>query len=366
MTMEARERANELKAMAANLPHGPSQVALLEEAVQLADSVNDIDLAYELREELMTAAVFSGRENILFVAFSWCVATFDRNPGRFQSHGLLWRYKWVISHLIDYPAISRARLDELMVDMERRYRDAGSTMYAHFHLQRKLYERLGERQLAKSAHARFGKCRRDDLSDCEACVASSNCDYHSFQGQWSRAVKAAQPVLDGRLRCTEQPHVTLSTVLQPLLRLGRLEEAKQYQRQSYALIRGDSTFIQQHAEQMEFLALIGDLSKAKSIFERHSPAGCRCANADDRFHFFMSARLWTERLLMRKTHRLKIRLPEGLPKPDASGKTDVRVLGDWFLSQAQEIAQQFDSRNGTGDYQRRIDGHPELMRLAID
>lgn len=46
MMTEPRDRVDELQDMASDLPNGPAKVAFLEEAVHLADSLNDSDLAF--------------------------------------------------------------------------------------------------------------------------------------------------------------------------------------------------------------------------------------------------------------------------------------------------------------------------------
>src|SRR5579872_633782 len=228
---------------ASTLPHGAARIAMLEEAVQLADSMNEIDLAFEVRGELMEAATFGGRSDILFVAFAWCLAQFDRNPERFNDFGLLWKYKWVVDNGCSFPQISRSRVEELLVDMERRYRQAGSTLHAVALYRRKVMEHFGEREKAKAANAEFRKLKRDWLSDCPACVAYDNLKYYINQGQWKRALQAAQPVLQNRLSCAEQPHLTFSGVLLPLFLLGRQEEAKAYQAQGYRLVGRGNQFI---------------------------------------------------------------------------------------------------------------------------
>ena len=172
----------ELQANASDLPHGQAQVALLEEAVQLADSVQDVDLAYRQRNDLMTAAAFSGRADIMLIAFSWCLAQYDRNPQRFDREELLWKYKWVIEYSCQFPEISRRRLVDLHADMERRHREAGSTLYAVWLLRREVFQQFGEWQRACEAHAEFRKRRRDFLSDCPACVAFANVATTSASG----------------------------------------------------------------------------------------------------------------------------------------------------------------------------------------
>jgi hypothetical protein len=356
----------ELQEKASSLPHGPAQIALLEEAVQLADTLNEIDLSYEVRGDLMEAATFGGRSDILLVAFAWCLAQFDRDPERFDEFSLLWKYKWVVDNGCSFPQISRARVEELLVDMERRYRETGSTLHAVALYRRKLMEHFGEREKAKAANAEFRKLKRDFLSDCPACVAYDNLKYYLSMGQWTRALQAAQPVLVNRLTCGEQPHITLSGVLLPLFLLGRREEADAYQLQGYRLVGQGRQFIRQHAEQIRYLVLIGDLAKAKQFLERHLPGALESVMLDERFQFFLAARLLTDRLLLRDTRKVKFRLPQGLPAPDKDGKYDVRSLGDWFLAGAQEIAHRFDERNGTSAFQEKIEELPKLLSKALD
>ena len=68
----------------------------------------------------------------------------------------------------------------------------------------------------------------------------------------------------------------------------------------------------------------------------------------------------------RGTRTLKVRLPDGPPKPGVGGRSDVRELGARRKPRAEEIARRFDARNGTGSFQRQIDDLPELLRLAAD
>jgi hypothetical protein len=290
---DLHDQIAELQDKAQGLPYGPARLALLEEAVQLADSVKDVDLAFSARQELMEAATFSGRPDIMLVAFSWCLAQYDRNPEQFNRDDMLWKYKWVITNAFGFPEISRPRLEELLADMERRYREAGSTLNGVSMVRRELHEHFGEWQQAQAAHAEFRKRRRDSLSDCPACVAGNTCRYYSRQRQWGRAVQAAQPVLHNRLTCAEEPHYTLASVLRPLFHLGRLEEAKTYQRWGYRLVRSANHFVRHQADHLRFLVLIGDLAQAKRLLERHLPGVLQIVTVDERFEFLLAARLWT-------------------------------------------------------------------------
>jgi hypothetical protein len=361
---DSRERAYSLQDEALLLPYGPTKVALLEEAVRIADTHNDVDLAFELRQDLMSAATFSGRADIMLVAYAWCLAEYDRNPDLYDSYDILWKFKWVVGNAVGFPEISRPRLEELLADMERRFRAAGSSMHAVYHKQRELMSSMGDRQQARLAHARFRKRRRDSLSDCPACVAGEDCGYLAFQRQWRRAVSAAQVVLDGRLTCAEEPHRTLGRVLLPLVHLGRIDEAKTIHAKGYRLVRGVDHFVMEHARHLRFVVLVGDMAQAKRMLERHLPAALATVTADDRFEFLLAARLWIDRLANDGVAQVKVRLPKGLPVSETDGKTDVALLGQWFTDEAKKIALRFDARNSNDYFQRQLEGLPALLDLA--
>src|SRR6059036_1785638 len=97
---KANDHADQIERLlgqASVLPHGSTRVDLCEEAVRIADLHNDTALAYRSRQELMDAACFGGRPDLLVVAFTWCLAVFDRGEeSGIALYELLWRMKWVM------------------------------------------------------------------------------------------------------------------------------------------------------------------------------------------------------------------------------------------------------------------------------
>jgi hypothetical protein len=90
---DPRETDLRLLAGAEGLRDSPEKVAVLEEAVRHADSAGTLELQYGAREGLAEAAYFGGAPDKAIVAYTWCLAQFDRHPGRFNEWRLLWRYK---------------------------------------------------------------------------------------------------------------------------------------------------------------------------------------------------------------------------------------------------------------------------------
>src|SRR5262245_23488817 len=103
-------------AEAAGLDDGPGKVALLEEAVRLADHAHDVDAGFEARLRLMEAALVCGSADVLLIAYSWCLAQAEREPDHFGLYQVLWRYRWAIVFLPVFPEISRVQIVNAVAD----------------------------------------------------------------------------------------------------------------------------------------------------------------------------------------------------------------------------------------------------------
>ncbi len=362
---DLEQRISELRREAWMLPRGATKVSLLEEAVRLADLLNDVPLAYSLRDELMDAATFSGRDDLLLVSFSWCLAQFDREPGRFGEHNILWKYKWVVGNAPDFPEISRRQIEELLDDMQRRFEKGGHSLHAVYQMRRATMVDFRDADAAREWHARFRKARRDGLSNCNACVASGTIDYYEFLGETRRALDAAKPLLEGQLVCTEEPRRAYGKALLPLLKAGRVDEAKEVHEKGYRKARDLPHAVNEFAQHLQHVVLTGDFAKARKMMERHLPSALDTINRAHRFSFFLVCRLLLDRLVAGGSKALKLRLPDSLPAPDARGRHDLAALADWFTAEARAIAERYDRRNGNTAFADEVDALPELLELAL-
>ena len=91
-----------------NMPYGAPHIAAAEEAVRHADALGDPDLAFDARMAATPAYQHGGEPAKAFVTFSWCLAEYDRDPGRrdAEDDGLLrWYFKYVVSSLTKFPEV---------------------------------------------------------------------------------------------------------------------------------------------------------------------------------------------------------------------------------------------------------------------
>ena len=354
----------ELRFKAWGLPNCPTKVSLLEEAVRIADLHNDIECGYDLRQDLIEAATFSGRIDVLMVAFSWCVAQYDRDPERFDEHDLLWKYKWALADAPDFPQVSRQQIDSLLTDMERRYKAGGHSLHAVHQMRRDAMVAMNDKPAAKKAHTAFTKARVDWLSDCKACTASNTGGYHELFEKWDDVWKSYEPIVKGKLSCHSEPLRSTSSALLPLVRLGKAAKAKELQTAMTKRLARDENPTPQAAEHLVFLSVVDETAKAKRVLERYLPKGLEAVSGLERLSMLNAAIVFCGRLLNNGTTAIKVQLPAHLPKADDKGRRDVAEVRAWFEGEARKLAEQFDARNGNDGNVRALAALPELLELA--
>jgi hypothetical protein len=364
MSDDYKVEVQKLTQRAGGLQDGPAKVALLEEAVRLADTHNDTELGFKTREGLIKAGTFSGYPEKSLVAFSWCLAQSDREPEKFPERELLWEYKWVMSAAARFPQVSRQQIDEMIEDMTRRYQRCEAALRPVYKLRHRIAVEMGERKTARTYYRQWQEAKTGWPTDCPACERSDLVEYLVFEDEDELAVRAAAPILAGHLRCAEIPHLTLAVLLLPLLRLGRLEEAAACHEKGYRLVAGNREFIPQHGEHVAFLALTGNLARAARLLEKHLPWAAETAVLWRRFQFYLAARLLLERLRDAGEAALTLHLPQSFPAYREGGRYEVAALAAWLDHELADLAARFDARNGNDYFTRRIADNLRLKEQA--
>jgi hypothetical protein len=359
-----RDQIHDLIDRAGELEDGPAKIALVEEAVNLAEVHRDEDAAFKARYELVQAATFGGRPDLAIVAYAWVLAKVDADPQRFVADSLLWRYKWVVDKSAHYPTISRQQIDDLFADMTRRYQAEGSTLHAVYSNRRTVALMMGDRELAAQQNALLQKTERDHLSDCHACVQDEEVWHYCELGEDEEAIEAAKPIFRGKLSCSSIPECTHANVLMPLMRLGRVQEAAKHHKAGYRLIAWNPAYLPQQAQHMTFLALSGNLDRGVTLLNRHLPNAVVATSPRWQYQFYSAARLLLERLAQENKAAISLNLPEPLKPLGENGLTPVPGLTRWIDDQLQELGSAFDRRNGNDSYLRKVQAIPALLKYV--
>ncbi|HEY3962957.1 MAG TPA: hypothetical protein VGM05_00245 [Planctomycetaceae bacterium] len=342
------------------LDDGPVKVAMLEEALRVAEMLGDDDLTQNARDSLVEAAIFGGRSDLALVTFSRCLAYSDAHPEEGDSHSLLWQYKWIAGTLDEFPQITRQQIDQTLHDLELRATKAGYSTYAMETLRWAMAIGMGDLEAARAAYAQFEQADRDGLGDCRACVEDMRVKYFAFADEPENALQAADPILKKRLRCKEIPHRTYGRVLMPLFRLGRLEEAAEFHRKGYRLIQRNPEFLSQIANHLQFLSLTANTAQALKIVSLNLPFAIT-AVPGRKFDFLVVASFALLFAAEQGTKTIKSLLPSSVPFFRENGQYPVRELQIELHKLAEDLASQLDRRNGNPSCRRRLDELPSLL-----
>jgi hypothetical protein len=355
MAGDWREQVAELRERAEQLHHGEARVQAYEEAVRLADAHGDVGLAYELRDGLIDAATFGGFPDKALVAFAWCRGQQKKDPERFHPVALLWKQKWVVGRLDEFPHISRKQIRDALEDAAQCFAQVNAGERALLKLRYQMARDMGEEAEAEALWARWIAAPRDHLTDCFACELDDELDHHIDTGDHAGAVRKAGPLLEGRVGCAEVPHLTYGTLLYPLFKLGRMEQARDCHVGGYRLVAQNREFLATVGEHLEFLALTANLGRGLTLLERHLGWALDHASHRDRFSFHAAALLLLE--LVRKDGReqLSLRLPRAFPLFQPEGTYATGALLEWLGTQTRELAARFDARNGTPRFQKLLE-----------
>lgn len=361
--MDPRDRIVELLEQADDLPEGPAQIAVCEEAVRLADAAQDEPAQFHARKQLTKAAVFGGAPDVAAVSFAWTLAAVDRDPEEFAETELLWQYKWLVENMPHFAHIPRAQIEALFADMLTRYERNGSTLHAVYQIRRDVAVTMGEARLAELMDAKFRNVKKDEWSNCPACVLDATVEYHISRGEDKEALTAAKPALAGKVVCAEVPHRTHAYVLLPFLRTGDAGRAAESHKAGYRLVRSNPKFITHQGLHLAFLALTRNYGQAARLFARHLPDAIVTPSAAWRFDFYAAGRLLADRVLAARVNP-DVRLPDAVPAPDGPGRW--QSIGDWLDGELSGLVAAFNARNGNDWYTRRLADWRDQGRYVVN
>ena len=119
------------------------------------------------------------------------------------------------------------------------------------------------------------------MSDCHACELGGQGDWHEPIGDDAEALRAWAPVLRGERDVHRGAAPVLAKSLLPLLRLGRVDEARANHLRGYRMVRGNPNLLRAIGQHIEFAALTGNEARGLEMLAEHAqPARARRRRVD--------------------------------------------------------------------------------------
>jgi hypothetical protein len=356
---DVADRVRELLAEAQRMPLSAAQLAVLEEAVRIADAHQEIALGIEARRPLMWVARNLLRGDILAVAFAWCLAHHDRDPERFAGRDLFQEYRMVIGQMANLPDVSRAKLEELIDDLGRRLQAAGLSPCAVYDTQLTIAPDLGDRTLALAAREAL---RRHGGSQDRVHAIETEL----FLGNEEAALRLAGPVLmPGASRDRGGAESSYAGLLLPLLKRKCFPAARRLERYIWRSYHPERCYYWPYGDLLVWLTLTNQLGRAIRVYEECQRAIHAYTDPLTRLHFALDALVLFERLKADGRQTLAVRLPEIVPLAPGEGGYPVEELRGWVHQEARELAGRFGRRNGNDWFGQQIEERTGLQRWAI-
>jgi hypothetical protein len=356
------DQVGRLLAEAECLSDGPARVAIVQQAAEIADSHNDLELAFGVRKSLLGVCLEADECELMLVTFTWCLAQHDRDPERFPADLILWPFRWVVSSLPTFPQVARAKIEEMKADMAARYTRAGASLRAYHLMCRKMAVDMGDTAAAVAADREFRKSPPDWQSDGVTTEQGFEITYRLFRREYAKALAAAGPFLTRQIRSDHFEGQACADALLPLLSAGRAADAIPYHRRGYKLRRNKIRHLDSVAKHIGFLALTDNLATAVRLFEKHLPQAIQTSNAFNRLRFLIDSFPLLDRLAKTPKDNKRLRRPPGCSVEGNGDRVSVRDLRIWLRELAADLARTFDTRNGNTYFTERLAAVPRLQR----
>ncbi|WP_406079780.1 soluble NSF attachment family protein [Streptomyces zaomyceticus] len=330
-------------------PHGLTRTVTAEELVEAAEPFDKPDVLVTALLELMSAYEFTGEHRKSPVAFARLLKLWDTAPESFsqwEAHQVFWRFKWVTTSLLQVPEMPLASVRSWIEQMRSRYEAADHGMQPVAAMRYHVASHTGTG--VADAYDLWATRSRTELSDCEACETRHFAWHQVMAGDDAGALDTWRPVLAGEEGCTEEPQVSQARALLPLLRLGRVDEARSHHLTGYRRVRGNNGTQEEVGLHLEFCALSRNEGRGLEILAENRPL-FEATGAPLAHMKFLTG---VEVLLARLVEEGHADTPVAGPP----GRTwTARELRAHVHAEAERLSAAFDARNGTtavGDSRR--------------
>ncbi|WP_407841223.1 hypothetical protein ACE1OC_40225 [Streptomyces sp. DSM 116496] len=323
-------------------PHGLHRTVTAEEIVDAAELLDVPDTLVTALLELMASYEFTGEHRKSPVVFARLLKLWDTAPDTFsqwEAHQVFWRFKWVATSLLQVPEVPLAAIHGWIDTMRSRYTAADHGMQPVAAMRYHVANHTGA-GLA-DAYDLWATRARTELSDCEACEIRHLAEHQVESGDDAGALEIWGPVLEGETGCTEEPQLSRSRSLLPLLRAGRADEARSHHLSGYRQVRGNTGTQDAVGLHLEFCALSRNEGRGLEILAENRPLFEATGAPLAHLGFLTGAGVLLTRLVEDGHADTAV---AGPPGRDWTAGT----LLDHVHSAAGRLAAAFDARNDTG------------------
>lgn len=317
--------------------------------IQKAKSFKNIDLEFDARMTYIRQSVFLNQDQEVIAMFPWFLNECDSKDNYHKYLQVLWTFKWVINSVTDFPAISLAKIEDLLQEFERRFEEYGTGDRVINYFKAQLQSQLGNiDQSLEFAEAYFSDHKSCMLDDCAACQPNNISRVFLVAEQYDRMMECIQPILDGKLTCHVVPHTTFPKAAYASMRTGAWEKAAHYIQSTYQYLDFEtpdayeaSVLLLYHACKQEFL-------KGRNLIEKQLAFVLKSPSSGEVYDFHFSCALFMQAYLASGEDTIILNVEhkrDNFVLPAEGNKYAVSALQKWFEAEANRHGRLLDTRN---------------------
>ncbi|MBC2290645.1 hypothetical protein HCB34_09140 [Listeria welshimeri] len=302
----------------------PEKVKVLERIIAGADLYNNIEDGIEAREMLIETCFTIGFPKKQLQAFSWLIKKWEDVDSDYyiDTDDLFWNYKWICADVPTFDEVSKAQIDGLLNDMKEKFEQQNYSLRPYYKVCTLAAMSMGDVEKAKELFEKWSITEGDYLNDCPACETSDQVHYFCFIQDYETAEKTAKPIIEGKQRCAEVPHLTYGNMALAYLRLGDEKMAQECFDKGYPLVEKQSSLIPPLGQLLKYLVLTNQTEKAREVINTNLEIVLQAESGLDRLIFLQAA----------------------YPLFDQEKEADL-------IEMTEALTAKFDARNGNNYYQ---------------
>ncbi|MBC1709286.1 hypothetical protein HCA18_03750 [Listeria welshimeri] len=302
----------------------PEKVKVLERIIAGADLYNNIEDGIEAREMLIETCFTVGFPKKQLQAFSWLIKKWEDVDSDYyiDTDDLFWNYKWICADVPTFDEVSKAQIDGLLNDMKEKFEQQNYSLRPYYKVCTLAAMSMGDVEKAKELFEKWSITEGDYLNDCPACETSDQVHYFCFIQDYETAEKTAKPIIEGKQRCAEVPHLTYGNMALAYLTLGDEKMAQECFDKGYPLVEKQSSLIPPLGQLLNYLVLTNQTEKARDVINTNLEIVLQAESGLDRLIFLQAA----------------------YPLFDREKEADL-------IEMTEALTAKFDARNGNNYYQ---------------
>jgi hypothetical protein len=325
------------------------KMALLKQAINLADVNNDIEWGFELRLDLIRDEKDTSRCDESLPAFTWILEAYDKNPDTFDEGDFLWEYKWMLGSVRRNSSISMEQIDSISEDFKTRLLRNGYSLRPYYTTKVHTALFLGNLDDTRKYIDLRNKEIRDEMANCQACELDDDVELELRLGNFEKALTVGNSMLTKKVTCGHMPFSCYCTCVKYFHEAGNMEKAQEYFQKAEADL-AELDDMSQVSEIGLMLRFLTDYDKAKawSFFEQHAHWN---VNSEDYLDFVFSINVLP--LLKEKgTKHLTVNTSLSWYREDNT--YDLQEIYNYYYERAKDLAQKFDKRNGSNYFSKQL------------